>query len=173
MTQDEAIEPFMQIGYLVSNLDEAVHAWFEESGVGPWQIYRNLDMAGNHLGRDVDIVINAAFAYSGSTQVELIEVLSEGPSPYHNPDGTKFLGLHHVARLTEDLEAELTKATERGLSVVFTGTTSSTGVAYIESTTMPGTVIEYIKNPSMPAMLAEGVEFTRNWDGLNLIRRIM
>ncbi|WP_172935730.1 VOC family protein [Rhodococcus sp. MS16] len=100
----------------------------------------------------------------------MIEVLSEGPSPYHNADGTKFIGLHHVARLTDDLDAELAQATERGLSVVFTGATSSTSVAYIESAAMPGTIIEYIKNPSMPAMLAEGVEFTRNWNGLNLIR---
>lgn len=163
-------EPIAQIGYLVTDLEDAVQSWFEQTGIGPWHIYRGVEMPGTLRGQDVTVVIDVALSYSGETQVELIEVVSDAPSPYHHADGSRQLGLHHIARITDDLEHELAAAPDRGLTVLFTGTSATTEVAYFESTALPGTVIEYICSPHARAMLAAGVDEARNWDGTDLIR---
>ena len=168
---DAQLDPIVQIGYLVSNVDEAVAAWHQQSGIGPWKVYRGIEMQGTCRGAAATVVIDVAMGYSGDMQLELIEAKSAAPSPYHREDdGAPILGLHHVARLTDDLDAEIARADERGQRLVFTGGAGPSQVAYLESQTMPGVVVEYISNPHMRAMLVAGAAEARNWDGVDLIR---
>lgn len=164
------MEPIMQIGYLVPDLDEAVAAWHRQSGIGPWRVFRGVELAGTCRGDDVRVVIDVALSYSGETQIELIEAKSDAPSPYHREDGAPILGLHHVARITEDLAGEIARADERGQRLLFTGAAPGTEVAYFESPAMPNTILEYISGPHTRAMLAAGVAEARDWDGVELFR---
>lgn len=163
-------EPIMQIGYLVSDLDAAVDAWHTQTGIGPWRVYRGVEMVGTCRGASCTVVIDVALSYSGDVQMELIEAKSPAPSPYHREDGEPILGIHHVARISEDLDAEVDLAEERGQRLLFRGANFSTEVAYFDSPELPGVIVEYIKGEHTRAMLAAGVAEARDWDGVELFR---
>jgi catechol 2,3-dioxygenase-like lactoylglutathione lyase family enzyme len=103
--------------------------------------------------------------YSGDTQIELMEITSDTPSPYADADGKPLLGPHHVAWLTDDLDASLAEAKAAGQEVLFQAEGPGTRVAYVHSPNHPGPIFEYIQTEGMREMIKYGIEQTRNWDG--------
>jgi methylmalonyl-CoA/ethylmalonyl-CoA epimerase len=92
-------------------------------------------------------------------------VTNDAPSPYRASDGTRLIGLHHVARIVDDLEAAVADAQACGLKVEFMASNSSTSVAYLRALEEPRTLFEFIEGEGMRAMWEAGVAQARAWDG--------
>lgn len=160
----------IQNGYVVADLDDAIEHWLEHTGIGPWTVFRDVTLHGNHLGEETVVEMDVAMAYSGSLQIELMQITSDTPSPYADPDGTPRLGLHHIAWLTDDLDGVVADATRRGLRVLFRTGNASMRVAYLDSEQAPGVIFEYIEGASMPELLRAGIAQSRDWDGTDPVR---
>src|ERR1700761_2160654 len=115
----QSFGPIGQVAYLVENIEESVANWARFSGIGPWTVYKNVTLDGWWKGQDVKIKMNVGLSYQDEVQMELIQVVSEGPSPYRNDDGSRIVRMHHMAWLTENFDADVEKAKARGLTQVF------------------------------------------------------
>src|SRR5262249_47154302 len=134
--------PIRQIGYVVTDLDEALASWVE-LGVGPWLVIRGLHMQANYRGEPCETTISMALSNSGELQVELICQHDDTPSIF-----TEFLtasgpGYHQLAYWAEDFESAMEAVKQAGWPVVWSGG-ENFGVrfAYVEPPHSPATVVE-------------------------------
>jgi methylmalonyl-CoA/ethylmalonyl-CoA epimerase len=166
-------EPINQIAWLVEDLDTSMHRWMTHVGVGPWTRYRNVTLRGEGGGRASSVLFDVGLSYQAGVQIELIQVRSEGPSPYRGADGAVLLGMHHVAWLSKDLDTDVERAEARGLTTIFRAATPATRVAYLTPPGELSVVLELIE--ATPAVLdgfREGQAACERWDGVPLIREI-
>lgn len=164
--------PIDQIGYLVDDLDASIQRWIDRMGVGPWTVFRNVNLNGCYRGQPSIVTIDVGLAYQGSIQIELIKVTNNAPSPYRDAAGAPTLGVHHVAWVVNDLDAVVARATASGLKIAFEAENPATRVAYLESDDEPGVLFEFIQGEGMREMIDEGIAATRAWDGSNPIHTI-
>ena len=67
--------PVRQIGYVVTDLDQAMTGWLE-LGVGPWFVMRGLALQADYRGEPCETTLSLAFANSGEMQIELIQQMT-------------------------------------------------------------------------------------------------
>lgn len=154
-----------QIGFLVEDMDASIARWIDHSGVGPWTLFRNVTMEGEYRGAPTQVTMAVGLAYQDDIQIELIQVTNAAPSPYRGDDGRPLQGLHHLARIVDDLDAAVATAVEGGMEVVFTAHNPATRVAYLRVPGEPGLLFEFICGADMRAMCEAGIAAARNWDG--------
>lgn len=162
--------PIDQIGHVTADLDRAVDLWAGQAGVGPWTVYRNVVLTGTYCGAAVEVGIDVALAFRGTVQIELIAPATEAPSPYRDDAGRLREGVHHVAWVVEDLEAELASCAARGLAPVFRAGNPATQVAYFEPA--PGVIWELIAGAGMRGLFDAGIAAAAQWDGTNAVTEI-
>lgn len=163
---------FDQLAYLVDNLDAAMDLRVKAYGLGPWTVFRNVTISGTCRGQATEVTMNVGLAYRGTLQIELIEVLSQTPSPYQDAQGQVLFGLHHVAWVVDDLAAAVAAAEARGLVTVFEAGNEATQVAYMEAPGETTSLYEFIHGAGIPAMIAAGIAEAATWDGSNPVREI-
>ena len=137
-----------QMGYVVSDVDRAIDRYKETFGVGPWML---LDVRPEHCiegEREVHPLIRIALAYSGSVQVEFIQVL-EGES-FHLKHAKESEGeVHHLGFMVQDMGRRLEAYGKRGIGVLQRGTIKEAGVsvnyAYLDTVGQAGIVIELLQ----------------------------
>ena len=130
--------PIRQIGYVVTDLDQAMAGWLE-LGVGPWFVLRGLPLRADYRGEPCETTLSLASANSGEMQIELIQQLDTTPSIF-----TEFLaahgpGLHQLAYWTTDFAATMSDVEKAGWPVVWSG-----GEGY-------GVRFAYVEPPDAPA----------------------
>lgn len=160
--------PIQQIAYVVEDIDASIQHWIQFAGVGPWTVYRNATMQGYYRGIATSVQMHAALSYQDEMQIELIQVCSQTPSPYQGASGHPLIGMHHIARHSRDLDADIAAAQARGLCTAFSARNGAVRVAYMESAREPGLLLEFIE--AVPAVLdgfASGVAASSAWDGLS------
>lgn len=162
-----------QLGYVVTDIEEAMKYWTEVMGVGPF-FYNPRVPIENYMyeGKHYDVHNSVALANSGFIQVELIQTRNEAPSMYRDFLQAGNTGLQHVAFWTEDYDADLAKMQGRGYQVKMSGEVGANGrFAYFDREYHPGTVIELseVLGPKgkMFRMIREASE---NWDGNDPVR---
>ena len=75
--------PIMQNGFVVRDLEAAVHFWAETFGVGPFFAMRHIPFATCvYRGEPTDADLSVAIAYSGEHQIELVQQHNDAPSIY-------------------------------------------------------------------------------------------
>jgi hypothetical protein len=163
--------PIRQIGYVVTDLDQAIASW-ANLGVGPWFVIRDLPMRALYRGEPCETTLSLALANSGEMQVELIHQTDDTPSIF-----TEFLesngpGLHQLAYWTADFEATMRDVEHAGWPVVWCGG-EGFGVrfAYVEPPGGPAAVIEI--SELTDATLASSTHIrdaAASWDGSDPIR---
>jgi hypothetical protein len=169
----ESFGPIRQIAWVVRNLDESVAAWRRISGLGPWTIFRNVAMAGELGGKPATVRMHVALGYQGDMEIELIEDLGAGPSPYRAASGEPLVGMHHVGWFSEDVLADVARGRQRGMQVRFEAANAVTRVAYLEDPHEPKLLFEFIEmNAAMRAGYAARLEAARTWDGQNPLQVI-
>jgi catechol 2,3-dioxygenase-like lactoylglutathione lyase family enzyme len=156
-----------QLGMVTEDLDRAVKTWTDVFGVGPWQIYRNVTLDGVYQGVAAPVTIDVALAYRGAEQIEFIQVRSSGPCPYRDDQGRALEGLHHVAWIVDDIDAEARELTEAGLVPVFVASNVAVRVVYFADPDQPGILFELISGEGSRAQHDAGRAATAAWDGSN------
>jgi len=158
----------LQFGHVVPDLESGIKYWLDR-GVGPFfemshvplpvQVYR---------GEPTDIDMGVALSYSGPIQIELIVQHNDAPSLFRDflaehPRG----GLHHVAFLTESLEAAIAEGEALGTPLVQQWTDQLGGrYAYLERRSPAEPYVELLEaTPTLLGFFAQVEKEARRWDG--------
>ena len=81
--------------------------------------------------------MHVALGYQGDMEIELIEDLRPGASPYRSAAGCPSSGMHHVAWFSDDVAADVGARPARGMQVCFEAANEVTRVAYLEDPREP------------------------------------
>jgi len=142
-----------QIGFVVSDLDEAVEQYWKLLGIGPWHFYTYgapLVKKMSYHGRPAEYRMRVALANVGSLRIELIEPL-EGDTVYAEFVREHGYGVHHLGLLVGDMGEALKVAAEAGLEMSMDGAgfgrTGDGHYAYLDTEARLGTTLELIERP--------------------------
>lgn len=163
-----SLGPVRQIAWLTEDLDAAVAQWKRLAGIGPWTIYRNVELVGRYRGEARRVAIDVALSYQEDVQIEIIRPHGAGPSPYHDAGGRVRVGMHHVAWLVDDVAAAKAEAARGGLGTLFEAEAGggATRVAYLQAPDDPTMLLELIEaTPATIEGFTAGVAAARGWDG--------
>ena len=142
-------------------------------GIGPFVggVEAVLD---NHVYRGkpaAPIRLRGVFVQSGDLNVELVELLSDTPSAFHDmyPRGAE--GLHHVAIFSSDYESDRDRLVKGGFAVASEFTTGfGAKICYIDARSSLGHMIEmYPENEIIRKMYAQARREAACWAGGPLI----
>ena len=90
----------MQLGFVVPNLDLALESWTQVLRIGPFlRLPGEQTVDARFGGAPTAPRLRVAWAFSGTTQIALIEQLNDAPSPYVGRRG-----LEHLGFWVDDLE---------------------------------------------------------------------
>lgn len=163
----------VQNAYVVRDLEEACEKLHRLMGIGPFVGGVDISLD-RHRYRGVDaapIRLRGVFVQSGTLNLELIEILSDGPCAFSDmyPRGSE--GFHHSAMFCEDYEAERDGWVAAGYPVASEFTTDfGASICYIDTRPLLGHFLElYPENPIIRAMYRQAAVASEGWDGQQLI----
>jgi hypothetical protein len=165
--------PIRQIGYVVTDLDQALANWVE-LGVGPWLVIRGLRMHALYRGEPCETTLSLALSNSGELQVELIQQEDDTPSIFTEFLASNGPGYHQLAYWAEDFDATMKAVVDAGWPVVWSGG-EGFGVrfAYVEPPNSPATIVEISELTDAQAASAKYIrDAAANWDGSDPIREM-
>jgi hypothetical protein len=163
------IEPAYQMAFLVDALEPAIESWHAQTGAGPFFVIPHFTFVDPlYKGAPSDLDISIALGYSGDIMIELIVCHSTGASPFaHLADQPK-PALHHIAMLSDDLDATLARLPAANFTAAFP---PETRMAYVDTSATIGCFTEVIANtPALQGMQAAMRAATQGWDGTALMR---
>lgn len=167
--------PIVQNGFVVRDLERAVHHWTTVVGVGPFFMLEHVDFAELYLrGAKIKIDMSVAVAYWGAIQVELIVQADGAASIYSEFAKAHGEGLQHVGVMTDSVAEHLERLRREGVEPVQWGATAS-GIrfAYIATDQHPGGMIELIETgPAITGFFKMAQDAARDWGGKNPLRRV-
>lgn len=166
--------PIRQIGFVVSDLDEALESWLA-LGVGPWYVIRGQHLHTLYRGKPCEVTITIALANSGDMQIEVIAQDDGDPSIY-----TEFLnggrgGFNQVAYWAADFDAAVQHLQDVGWPVVWSGGQAEVvQFAYLEPPGGPAPIVEISELNDATKGLADFVRSAADgWDGTDPIRSLI
>lgn len=165
----------MQNGFVVGDLEAAVHHWATKLGVGPFFVLEHIPFATSYFrGRPISFDMSVAVAQWGEMQVELIVQHDETPTIYSEFRTRHGTGLQHVGVMTPNLEQDLARLRLRGIEPVQWGSTS-TGIrfAYLDTDEHAGGMLELIERGlAIEAFFGMVRQAAVDWDGAKPLRRL-
>lgn len=170
--------PIFQNAYIVQDFDKALEHWTKVIGVGPFYlfpmpiVFSSLEYRGRPA-TNRDLTSKVALAYSGDTQIEIIQP-GTAPSPYHEFLDAGHRGLQHLGALAHDFDAQLEAARRAGVPVAMEGVLPGFRFAYLETDVgHPGAMIELIElAPEAKAMIDMIKAASVGWDGRDPVRNV-
>ena len=149
----------VQNAYVVSNLERACDRFHRLFGVGPF-VGGGEGVLTDHVyrGEPADpIRIRGVFVQSGTLNIELIELVSEAPSAFHDMFGGELReGLHHSAVFAADYEEAKLRFVEQGYPVASEFSFAGRRICYVDTRPVFGHMIEiYPDLPLIRAMYAQ------------------
>ena len=164
----------VQTAYLVPNLEEGCAALNRAYGWGPF-LGGTEGVLADHVyrGQPADpIRIRGVFVQTGQLNVEVIEVVSDAPSAFHEmlrDDGQPVL--HHCATFAADYEGTRDHLVAQGYPVASEFGFAGRRICYVDTRPLLGFMTEiYPDLPVIRAMYAETVEATAARPGAADIR---
>lgn len=160
--------------YVVRNLEEACRRFSDLYGIGPFVGGGEGGVLENHVYRGTPaapVRLRAAFAQSGDLNIELIEIVSEGPSAIHDMFPNGKTGFHHVAVFANDYEADRDHLVSLGMPVASEFTImGGLRICYIDARETLGHMIElYPESEILRALYRRTREVSGNWSSGQLI----
>jgi hypothetical protein len=159
-----------QIAYVVDDLDAAIARWVELVGAGP---FFRIDDARiedvRYRAAPAHAALSLALGNSGGVQIELIQLRDGAPSVYRELPR----GVHHLAFLARDLEAESARLERLGHPLAWSLTIPGIcRVHYHDTLASFGHFLElWESTDGMRAMLEMIEAAARDWDGRDPVRR--
>ena len=164
--------------FVVPDINKAM-ARVLASGIGPFYAMRRVRVAARYKGQRHDVLITAAFVYSGNMQYEFVEQHDATPSAYRDyiaqhPEG----GLHHTAYFSDDFAATIRRAKEKGSNFdIVQEFIAPEGFAYEiylepKNSTDP-LQIQLMMHGPMDPFFAQMEQAAATWDGKDPIRNAL
>lgn len=161
-----------QMAFVVDALEPACLRWAQTTGAGPFFLFDPFAFIEPRFrGLPAEPGIAIALGFSGDLCIELIEVRGMGPSVF---EGTSAGQLHHVARLSDDIDQTLAELAAAGAETVFEGRFfPDTRMAFTDTRPSLGCWTEVIAyNPDIEGALAMIAGAHAGWDGRDPCRRL-
>jgi len=163
---------YIQVAYVVDNLDRAIERWHRLWGTGPYIVRRHIPM--EHVwyrGTPTTLDISAAFVQSGQMQIEFIEQHDATPSAFRDMYARGQQGLHHVAILPTDARATVDRFVAQGYPITTElRTRAGRGAWFLDTRALLGHMIEvYPDSPGIRALYRRVAEEATRWDGRTMM----
>lgn len=163
---------FMQVCWLVPDLRAAIDSWVHSAGVGPFFWFDGVPFAdGRHRGAPRDFpACRAAIAYAGNLQIELVCQDNDDPGVFRDVFARGQHGLHHMALLCHDYEAERDAYVAAGAEVAFEGRAGTSRTSWVDTSATLGFMVELLEpSAGRAAMFATMRDAAETWDGTDPI----
>lgn len=167
--------PIRQIGVIVRDIDAAMRYWTELTGIGPFVVFRNLELGDDYRYRGElakPPIVDLALGYSGAIQFELIQQLNDAPSGFADYIAAGQEGMQHVSpqfASPEEYDAAYEQLRRNGLEVIHEGTMKGTPfrIAYFSPPGggFPQYEISEVRHPSMVPAFDRIEMLNAQWDG--------
>ena len=163
---------FMQLCWVVPDLEAAIGHWVRSARAGPFFVFENVHFTDSHYrGTPADIAPHrAAIGQYGDMQIELISPIGSAPGIWTDVVPAGKSGFHHTALYCTDYERE--KAAY-GAEVAFEGLMMGAKTCYIDTVGTLGFMTELITaNPIAEQVFGAFRTAAQGWDGSDPIRSL-
>jgi len=137
-----------QMGYVVPDIHKAIAYYKDALGISPWILLDERPEPCIEQGKKIHPLLRIALAYSGSVQIELIQV-AEGETLHLNHVKEAKEEVHHLGYMVQDLNKRLDACHKMGIDVLQRGTIKDTGLtvdyAYLDTVKRAGIILEFIQ----------------------------
>lgn len=165
---------YMQLAWVVPELETAIDNWVRTAGAGPFFVFEELHFTdSNYRGSPADVQpCRAAIGQHGDMQIELIQAVDDGPGIWTDVVPRGQLGFHHTGLCCADYEAERAAALKGG-AMAFEGLMMGARTCYIDTVPTLGFMTELITaNPVAEQVFAFIKQASHDWDGSEPIRTL-
>lgn len=164
----------MQVCWVVPDLAKAIESWSCTAGVGPFFWFDGVGCNdGRHRGAPADFPdVSAAIAYAGDLQIELVCQDNDQPGVFRDMFARGQSGLHHMALVCNDYDAERGAYLATGAELAFEGQIGNSRTCWIDTTPTLGFMVELLEpSPAREAGFAAMRTAAASWDGVDPITR--
>ncbi len=164
---------FLQLGLLVDDVVAASRRWVDAHGVGPFFVLPDPGPVGvTHRGVDTTVHYRTAVSQAGPLQIELIQLLSDGPNVYRDVFGDGATGIHQLCTMTRDYDVSM--AHYRGLGYEIMAEQQAAGlgrIGYVDTVADFGFVTELVEwSDAFLRSLSKTARVCAEWDGSDPVR---
>lgn len=168
--------PPTQLGIVVPALEPALDYWTGVVGAGPFYVIDDLQHEAFTVGEEAapPPKMRIALGNWGEMQIELIEPHGDSEATWHQFLRARGGGIHHVSVWTDDYDAMVASARERGLAIEVTGHLAG-GVryTYFRAPSPADPLVEISELiPEVVSLYAMLRDAARDWDGTDPVRRL-
>jgi catechol 2,3-dioxygenase-like lactoylglutathione lyase family enzyme len=164
-----------QWGYVVRDIERSMRQWTEMLHIGPFLYVDDVgEVTCRYRGVRTGVKLSVAFAYHGSTQIELIQQRNTEPSPYVDFLAAGREGLQHLGFWAADYDYTRAQLEAHGFEPSYTvqlpGSPRET--VYFEPPAGFGSMIELSTATPQKQQLFDAIAaLGTNWDGREPVRR--
>ncbi len=140
----------VQVAVVVKDLDATMSTYFNDYGIGPFQVYEMHEDAIDDLtlnGKPAKYEMRMALANVGHVQFELIQPLDD-KSDYSRFLAEKGEGVHHLSFAVRDYKGALDALREKGHHVVMSGEYVGIPYSYMSTDRDLGFITEIVDWPT-------------------------
>ncbi|RYH05296.1 MAG: VOC family protein [Alphaproteobacteria bacterium] len=173
MTPRTMNKDYIQLCWVVADLDRAIDGWLQSTGAGPFFVFGEVHFTqSSYRGRSMDIAPHrASIGYHGDMQIELIQPLDDSPGIWRDlvPFGKS--GFHHVGLYCHDYEADRAALLDTGAEMAFEGLMMGARTCYVDTSPTLGFMTELVTaNPIAEQVFATIRGASQGWDGSDPVR---
>ena len=166
---------YMQLCWVVPDLEAAMDHWIKTAGAGPFFVFGEVHFTeSNYRGTPMDIQpMHASMGQFGDTQIELVQPKSDEPGIWSDlvPFGKS--GFHHTGLYCPDYEAQRDAYVAAGCEVAFEGLMMGAKTCYIDTSPQLGFMTELVTaNPVAQQVFGAIRAASQGWDGTDPIRSL-
>jgi hypothetical protein len=162
----------LQACWVVLDLEAAIENWARTAAVGPFFWFDGVPFDdGRHRGEPADFpAVTAAIAYAGDLQIELVSQDNDDRGVFRDLYDRGQSGLHHLARICADYEAERDALVEGGAELAFEGTVGGSRTCWVDTSPTLGFMMELLEPSQMRSdWFAHMHRAADTWDGVNAV----
>ena len=162
----------VQIAYFVSDIRASALSMSETFGAGPFFVVDNIELEwGEHRGKPCHFVHSSAYGQWGELMLELVQQVSEGPSPFRDLFAAGEEGLHHVACFVDSVDQTIDRFADLGHPLAAKAKAKiGTEFAFIDTSEPLGHMIEvYVRDDALAGFYRLVRDAARDWDGRDLL----
>jgi len=166
---------YMQLCWVVTDLEAAMDHWIKTAGAGPFFVFDTVSFTdSNYRGQPMDIQpMKASMGQFGDTQIELVQPTGDDPGIWSDlfPFGKG--GFHHTGLYCTDYEEQRDAYVAAGCEVAFEGLMMGAKTCYIDTSPQLGFMTELVTaNPIAEQVFGTIRSASENWDGTDPIRTL-